>query len=107
MFIAREVSIEAIRLVAPIADRIATRSPSLADQLNRAADSVATNLGEARRRWGRDRTYHFRVAAGSADEAITALRIAEARGFITRDDYAAAWAALDRVLALTWPLTRR
>jgi len=107
MFIALEVSIEAIRLVTPIADRIATRSASIADELRRASESVARNLGEGRRRAGADRTYHFRVAAGSADEAITSLRIAEARGLVTRDEYAPAWAALDRVLALTWPLTKR
>ncbi|HTJ46873.1 MAG TPA: hypothetical protein VL463_32440 [Kofleriaceae bacterium] len=53
MFIALEVSIEAIRLVTPLADRIATRSASIAGE------------------------------------------------------YAPAWAAFDRVLALTWPLTKR
>ena len=107
MFIALEGSIEAIRLLAPITDRIALRDPSLADQLRRAASSVAQNLGEGRRRRGRDRAHHFRVAAGSAEEAATCLRIAEAWGYLEAADYAAAFARLDRVLALTWPLTGR
>ncbi len=106
MFIALEVSIEAVRLLAPLVRRIATRDASLADQLRRAASSVPANLVEGRRRTGRDRTHHYRIAAGSAAEAATALRVAEAWGYLTAADYAAAWARLDRVLALTWPLVR-
>jgi four helix bundle protein len=106
MFIALEVAIEAVRSLAPVAERIANRNPNLADQLRRAAESVAANLGEGRRRIGRDRTHHYRIAAGSADEAIVILRTAEAWGYLAASDYAAAYSHLDRVLALTWPLVR-
>src|SRR2546423_2135699 len=107
MFIALEVAIDAVRCCTKIAERVAARNRSLADQMLRAAESCALNLGEGRRRVGRDRPHAFRIAAGSADEARTAIRIAEASGYVGADEVAAALAYLDRVLALTWPLTRR
>src|SRR5688572_20279238 len=103
-FIAYDVSLEAIRqLRAPLA-AIAARDASLAEQLRKAAASVPLNLREGRSRRGRDRTHLFRVAAGSAGEALAALDVAAAFGYL--DDAPAARAALDRVLALLWPLTR-
>ena len=105
-FIAYDVSLDAIRCVRAVCDRIAMRDASLADQLRRAAASVPLNLAEARRRRGRDRTHLWRVAAGSAAEARTALDVAVALGYLDAADIADAWAHLDRVLALTWPLVR-
>jgi four helix bundle protein len=107
VFIALEVAIEAVRCCAPIAERIAMRNGPLANQLRRAAEAVALNLGEGRRRAGRDRTQCFRIAAGSAEEARTAIRVAEASGYLAADEVDAALAHLDRVLRFTWPLVRR
>ena len=44
-------------------------------------------------------------AAGSAAELTTALRIAAARGYITRAKHAAIEVPLDRVRAMLWKLT--
>ena len=106
MFIALEVSLEAIDHLALVLPRVRAHDAALADQLRRAAQSVAQNLAEGRRRRGADRTYHFRVAAGSADEARTSLEIARRWRYVGADDVAAASAALERVLRLTWPLVR-
>ena len=46
----------------------------------------------------------IRVAAGEAGEARAALDIAVDSGYLAARP--AAWAALDRVLALTWPWVR-
>ena len=104
MFIALEVAHEAVRLLKSPLDAIARRDASLADQLRRAACSVVLNLAEGRRRRGRDRTHHFRIAAGSAAEARAALDLAVDLGYCAAAPEA--WARLDRVLALTWPLVR-
>jgi four helix bundle protein len=106
MFIALEVSIEALNLLAPIVRRVRRHDRALADQMRRAAGSVSHNLSEGRRHVGGDRTHSFRIAAGSADEARTSLRVACAWGYVTAAECEAAAAALDRVLRLTWPLTR-
>ncbi len=46
-----------------------------------------------------------RRAAGSASELTTALLIAQARGIITAEDFAAVDEPLDRVRAILWRLT--
>ncbi len=104
-FIALEVSLDLIRSLNSPLEQIRTRSCSLADQIDDAAASVALNLGEGRRRSGKDRVHLFRIAAGSADEVRTALRVAEARGQVDRNAIAAALQLCDRLLALTWGLT--
>ncbi|MCP3958490.1 MAG: hypothetical protein GY719_11610 [bacterium] len=64
------------------------------------------DLGEGRRRAGKDRTYLWRVAGGSADEARVGLLIAEAWTYVAHDEIAEALELLDRLLAITWTLTR-
>jgi len=105
-FQALELALDAIRhLVAPLAD-IAKRDPDLAQQIRRAAASMALNLGEGRRRQGRDRLHLWRVAAGSADEVVTALRVAESFQLVPRTAVAPVLERCDRVLAITYTLTR-
>jgi|GEM_PF-2088879 len=103
-FEALEVALEAVREVAAV-EKLVSDS-DLARQMRRAVVSVALNLAEGNRRRGRDRLQLFRVAAGSADEVVTALRIAGALGSVSAGQSAPALALLDRVLAMTWRLTR-
>ena len=81
------------------------RDPDLARQVRRAAASVALNIGEGRRRTGKDRIHLWRVAAGSADEVASALRVAEAFGYLNGAGAGAALKLCDRVLAMLWRLT--
>ena len=73
--------------------------PSLGAEIDRATESVALNVRDARPRAGLDRADPFRHAGGSSGEFTTALHIARARGEITPVDHAAVDAALDRVRA--------
>ena len=104
-FQAFDIALDLIRSVREPLARIATRDPDLDKQLRRAASSIALNLGEARRRFGRDRNHLFRVAAGSAGEVAAALRVAEAWGYLQDRETAEALALCDRLLAITWKLT--
>ena len=106
MFIAYQVSLEAIRTLRPLIPKIAARDRALASQLQEAATSVPLTLAEGSRRHGRDATQHYRIAAGSAGESIAALETAVAWGYLEPHETAAAAGHLDRVLALTWPLRR-
>jgi four helix bundle protein len=104
-FQALEIALDAIRhLVEPLTT-IAQRDPDLARQLRRAAASMALNLGEGRRRTGRDRLHLWRVAAGSAAEVVTALRVAEAFGHVRAGAVAPVLERCGRVLAITYTLT--
>jgi len=104
-FDALEMSLVVLEQLAPVEARVRMKRKSLADEIGRAAESVALNVSEARERAGLDRADLFRRAAGSASELTTALRIARARGYIGADDFAAVDAALDRVRAMLWRLT--
>jgi four helix bundle protein len=105
MFDTLEMSLTVLEQLAPVETKIRQRRKSLADEIGRAAESVALNVSEARQRAGLDRADLFRRAAGSASELTTALRIARARGYITAAEHAAVDAALDRVRAMLWRLT--
>ena len=95
-FDALELSIDLITDLADVEAAVRLRRKKLADEIARSADSIALNLGEGR----------HRIAAGSAGELTTALRIACGRKLITRARYAAVDAKLDRIRAMLWRLTR-
>jgi len=104
-FDALELSLELIRgLRRPVA-LIRRRNGRLASQLEDAASSVAANVSEGNRRSGKDRLHLFRIAAGSAEETRTHLRVAEAWGYVTVRDIEPTLALADRQLAVLWRLT--
>ena len=105
-FDALEMSLSVLDQLATVEPRLRQRRKSLADEIGRAAESIALNISEGRQRAGLDRPDLFRRAAGSAAELTTALRIAAARGYITRAEHAAIEVPLDRVRAMLWKLTR-
>jgi four helix bundle protein len=100
-----EVAHSIVPLLKSPLEQLARRNPSLTDQLRRAVESIPSNIAEGNRRVGRDRLHHWRLAAGSADEVRTALRIAIGWGHAAADDVAPALEACDRVLAMLWRLT--
>ena len=106
-FQAFRVAMQAIALLPPVIARVAAAGDrSLADQLRRAAASIALNLDEGAERRGRDQAHFYRIANGSARETRTALDVAVALGYLGADDIADAWALLDRVAAMLCKLTR-
>jgi len=106
-FQAFEVALEIVRsLEEPLAN-LNRRDPDLARQLRRAAASVPLNVNEGGRRTGKDRLHLFRVAAGSADEVVACLRVAEAFGYVQAAGTARSLELCDRVLAMLWRLTHQ
>ena len=104
-FDALEVSIKLAQALREPLARLAQRDRDLENQARRAASGIALQVSEARRRAGRDRLHLWRVAAGSADELATALRLAEAWGHLDATALVDARALLDRVQAMLWKLT--
>jgi four helix bundle protein len=105
MFDALEVSLDLVRSLRRPLERLRSRDRCLCDQVRRAASSVPMNLAEGRRRSGADRLHHWRIAAGSAEELRTALRVALAWGDLQPAEVAETLRLIDRVLAMTWRLT--
>ena len=103
---ALEISLRTIRELRGVVSRVRRQDVKIAQQIVAAASSVAANVAEGNRRRGADRLHSFRIAAGSADETRTHLRVAVAWGWLTDADVQAALALIDRQLRLLWGLTR-
>jgi four helix bundle protein len=73
-----ELSIELVDALAPLMPRIKQRDKALADQLSRAASSIALNCGEAEYSDPGNKRARLFSAAGSAGETRVALRLAVA-----------------------------
>ena len=100
------LSIELIETLAPVLPRIKQRDKSLADQLTRAASSIALNIGEAELSDPGNRRARFFTAAGSANETLMALRVAVAWSYIGPEQAGAGMVLLKRIVAILWKLTR-
>jgi len=103
MFIALELSLEIVRELKDVRARVAKFDRGLEDEIRRAARSVALNVSEGSQRVGRDRLHAYRLAAGSAAELHTAMRIALAEGYV--GECGPLMTKIDREIRLLWGLT--
>jgi four helix bundle protein len=104
-FHAHEVALAWAAALGPALARVAKGDADLARQLRRAVASVPLNLAEGSRRAGKDRMHHYRIAAGSAEEAMSALALGLAWGHLKAADVAVAEEHADRLRAMLWRLT--
>ncbi len=102
-----ELSFELIARIRPLLPRIRSRDRSLAEQVVRAASSVALNIAEGDHSDPGNQRARFFTASGSANETLAALRVAAAWGYVTVEETEEAAALLRRILAMLWKLTRR
>ena len=106
-FDAYDRALSLIRCLVPLLERLVALDAGLADQLRRAAQSVALNIAEANRRANNDRRYRFRIALGSAAEVASCIDVAVAFRYIGEQDHAEAYALVDRIRAMTYRLSNR
>ena len=104
--IVHSLALELIAAVRPVVSRISRHDRSLAQQLLRAASSVALNVGEAEYSDPGNRRARFSSAAGSAGETRMGIEVACAWGYVTEEQAARALAGLDRLLGMLWSLSR-
>ena len=101
--IAFDLALELVRSLRPTLAAYKRHNARIARQLEDAVTSIPLNIAEATGRFGRDRTYHFRVALGSLREVTAALEVGQALGWITELPMAA---ERDRLGGLLWGLQR-
>jgi four helix bundle protein len=101
----QQVALEAIAALRPLLPLIRRSDRALADQLARAASSVVLNLAEGACSDPGNRRARYFSAAGSANEARAALRVAVTWGYFAAERAVPAEALLDRVVAMAWRLT--
>ena len=97
-------TLSVIRELAPLVRLIAQHDSSLADQVRRAASSIALNLNEGNASQGGNRRKQFFLALGSTREVRGALATAEAWGYISNS--AKLDHQLDAISAMTWRLSQ-
>jgi four helix bundle protein len=103
-FHASEVAMQIGSHVRPVVETVRRHDADLADQIYRAVKSLVLNAAEGGRRGGKDRGYHFRIAAGSAAELAAGVRFAVDWGFCAPQPEL--FALVDRELAMLWRLER-
>jgi four helix bundle protein len=103
MFIAHNLSLEFITQLRPLMPSIKRADANLADQIGRAATSIALNLAEGRCRAGGDQKRFYTYAHGSASEVKSAIAVGVAWGWIESPE--PLLATLDRLMAMLWRLT--
>ena len=101
-----QVTIEVVRGLRPVIERIGRRDSGLADQLRRAAASVPLNVSEGAYSQGGNARARFHHALGSAAEVRACLDVAEALGYVEGID-AELRDKLDRVVATLHKLSKR
>lgn len=106
-FVVEELAYRMIQELNPLLPKVRQRDRALADQLTRAASSVALNIAESVYSDPGNRRARLFTAAGSANETRAALRVACERGYFGPEDATDVRALLDRILAMLWKLTRR
>jgi len=104
-FEAHQLALHAVAALRPLVSAVAQHDRDLANQLRRAGSSLPLNVAEGARRECRDRIQHYRIAAGSAAEARSALQVAQAWGYVGGEQVEQADALLDRCLAVLWRLS--
>ena len=102
--IAHEKALEAAGASIALALKVPAPLKSIADQVIRAANSVAANLAEGRGRIGRDRMHFWRIAYASAREVDSHLQLLARAGVVDSRRAAKALATFDEVRAMTWRL---
>jgi len=101
------LSFEMVEAVRPLVARVRRHDRSLADQLVRAASSVALNIAEGDMSDPGNQKSRFFTAAGSANEVRAALRLAVAWGYVAPTEAEPGSALVLRILSMLWKLTRK
>jgi len=102
--IAHDKALEAAGQSIALALKVPAPLKSIADQVIRAANSVAANLAEGQGRIGRDRMHFLRIAYASAREIDSHLQLLARIGAVDSRRAAQALATFDEVRAVTWRL---
>ena len=100
-FVSYDVSLQLIRELRSAHAKLAAYDAEEADQLHRAAGSIARNLAEGSGRTGKDQQRFYRAAFSSMRECRATLEIAAAWGV----ELDTPRATLHRLGGLLWGLT--
>ena len=102
-----EFTVDVVTLVRPVVEAVARRDKDLACQLRRASNSFALNVAEAFGTQKGSERVRLETALGSVYEVRHGVRLAVAWGYVAAGDTVAPLAALDRLGARIFGLSKR
>ena len=102
-----QIAVDWIVLAQDVAQALPRGKGNLADQLQRAASSIALNIAEGAGEFsGAEKARFYRIAKRSATECAAVLDVAKRRSAITDERYAQSRALLLRVVGMLVKLVR-
>lgn len=104
-FVALEVALQLVEILAPALKVLKAKNKNMADQMQRALESVVLNLAEGSRSQDGNRARFFWIASGSLEEVVAALRLVVALDSLDAAILRQAEPVLDRLRSLVWGLT--
>jgi four helix bundle protein len=106
-FQVEEMAYDLITALGPLVSQIKRHDRALADQLTRAASSIALNIAESNYSDPGNRRARLFTASGSANETRAILRVATNWPYFPREAATPARALLDNIIPILWTLTHR
>jgi len=106
-FIVYDRALQMLRRLKPLIDHVRRHDRPLADQMQRAGQSVFLNIAEGQSARGRNESARFNTALSECREARAALRLAMAWGYISSAAGATIDGNLDQIAAILWTLINR
>jgi len=106
-FIVYDLALQMLKGFKPLIDQVRHHDRPLADQMQRAGQSVFLNIAEGQSGRGKNELARFNTALCECREARAALRLAVAWGYVGLDAGESVDGDLDQVAAILWTLVNR
>jgi len=106
-FIAYDLTLQTLKQLRPVIEQVRRQDRPLADQMQRAAQSILLNIAEGQDARGKNGLARFHLALGECRETRAALHLALAWGYFSEATWRDVDAQLDQVAAILWTLVHR
>ena len=106
-FIVYDLTLQMLKGLKPIIEQVRRHDRPLADQMQRAGQSVFLNIAEGQSARGRNELARFHTALAECRETRAALQLAMAWGYVDEAASEAVDNELDQIAAILWTLINR
>ena len=106
-FIVYDLTLKMLGRLKPLVDQVQHHDRPLADQMQRAGQSVFLNIAEGQSARGRNELARFHTALAECRETRAALKLATVWGYVGEAACEAVDNDLDQIAAILWTLIHR
>ena len=106
-FIVYDLALQMLKGFKPLIDQVRHHDRPLADQMQRAGQSVFLNIAEGQSARGKNELARFHTALAECREIRAALKLAMAWGYVGGAACDAVDNELDQIAAILWTLVHR